>query len=76
MRFQQCHSVCIRRVTSLSDTCFVRFEWPDGSVYDGEFRNNNVGNHRAASICHPTDPTLFNLSYSFIFIPSYVFDSL
>ena len=20
-----------------------RFEWPDGSVYDGEFRNNNAG---------------------------------
>ena len=23
--------------------CYVRrFEWPDGSVYDGEFRNNNA----------------------------------
>ena len=68
--------VSVGSITSLSDTCFVRFEWPDGSVYDGEFRNNNVGNRRAACMCHPTDSTLFNLGYSFIFIPSYAFDSL
>lgn len=72
--------VSVRSITSLSDTCLVRFEWPDGSVYDGEFRNNNVGNHRATWMCRPTDLTLFNLevihSYSFLRMPWIHFNAI